>query len=147
MSIQISDSELQAEYTRRFRVPAGKHLSGPEDAYRHFQSFMSEKDREYFVATFLTARNQIIATEILFKGTVDYSIVYPRELIKRIINHNAVGVILAHNHPSGNPEPSIDDIKITNKLKQACKLIDATLHDHLVITASNYISMSSAGLI
>ncbi len=88
-----------------------------------------------------------IAVEDLFKGTVDQSSVYPREVIKRALDLNASGLIFVHNHPSGNLRPSESDKSLTNKLVSACKTVDLTPIDHLIISPSGYTSFKDLGLI
>ena len=83
----------------------------------------------------------------LFEGTLTTSAVYPREVIKMILEKDAAAVIFVHNHPSGNPNPSGDDQKITRKLKAACETIDVQLHDHLIIAGNDFTSMADKGMV
>ncbi len=89
---------------------------------------------EVFVALYLNTQYQLIQFEILFEGTLDHTAVYPRQIAKRCLEHNAAALIVAHNHPSGNSTPSHADIKLTAQLKKALALIDVKLLDHLVVT-------------
>ena len=75
--------------------------------------------------------------EELFKGTLTTSAVYPREVVKRALDNNAAALVFVHNHPSGNPNPSQDDLTITKKLKEAAKAIDVSIHDHLIIAGND----------
>jgi len=103
------------------------------DAERHLRTFIKDQHKEHFIVMFLSGANKHITTEVLFEGSITSSAVYPRELLKRILELGAVSLILAHNHPSGNPNPSVEDKQITQRIKEMCKLIDVQVHDHLVL--------------
>lgn len=104
-------------------------------------------EREEFVVIFLDNQHQLISTETLFTGTIDCSAVYPREVVKAALQHNAAAVILAHNHPSGQAEPSNSDKVITRRLVEALKLVDIRVLDHVVIGGNTAISFAERGLI
>ncbi len=108
--------------------------------FRHYQS-------EIFSCLFLNNQHQVIKLEELFKGTIDGAAVYPREVVKRCLYHNAAAVILAHNHPSGIAEPSQADIAITKKLKAALQTIDVRVLDHLVIGNTEVVSFAERDLL
>jgi len=103
--------------------------------------------REIFSCLFLNNQHQIVKLEELFKGTIDGAAVYPREVVKRCLYHNAAAVILAHNHPSGIAEPSQADIAITRKLKAALQTIDVRVLDHLVIGNTEVVSFAERDLL
>ena len=107
---------------------------------------MCSSDLEKFVCIFLNGRNQVIATETLFEGSLTTSAVYPREVIRRILYHGSAAVLFCHNHPSGNTNPSNDDLTITKKLVEAANTIDVTVHDHIIIAGTEYTSFSDKGL-
>ncbi len=86
-------------------------------------------------------------TEILFKGSLTTAAVYPREIIKTALKNHAAAIVCAHNHPSGNLNPSRDDVAVTEKIKMACKTVDIALHDHLIITGNGWYSFADHGLI
>jgi len=94
----------------------------------------------------LDTRHRLIACEELFQGTIDGASVYPREVVKRALHHNAAAVIFAHNHPSGVAEPSDDDARITRRLRDALALLDIRVLDHLVVGAGEVISLAQRGL-
>ena len=96
---------------------------------------------------FLDKRNQLIADEVQPTGTVDHAPVYPREVVKRALAHNAAAVILAHNHPSGVAEPSQSDQLLTSALKQALSLVDVRVLDHFVVAVGQTLSFAEKGLI
>ena len=100
---------------------------------------------EVFVALFLDTQNRTIAIEELFRGTLTQTSVYPREVVKRALYHNAGAVILAHNHPSGNLMASQSDIDLTRKLKEAGKLLDIQVLDHVIVAGQKYYSFADEG--
>ncbi|SEF35322.1 DNA repair protein RadC [Variovorax sp. NFACC27] len=102
---------------------------------------------ESFAVLFLDARHTLLAFEDLFRGTLTQTGVYPREVLKRALQHNASAVILAHNHPSGVVEPSPDDLAVTEALKSALALIDVRVLDHIVVGADRVASMAERGLL
>jgi len=103
------------------------------------------KKEECFMAIYLDAKNRVIADEILFTGTVTASAVYPREVVKAALARGAAAVIFAHNHPSGDPAPSPDDMAITRKLIEACAVMGVTVHEHLIIGREGYFSFADHG--
>ena len=143
----ISDSNLQSEYIKRFTLSSGERIGSADDVILHLRPFFTDPFREQFVVIFLNGKNAVITTEVLFEGTLTTSAVYPRELIRKILDYGAAALVIAHNHPSANPEPSKDDIFITKKLKDACVAIDAVIHDHLIIAGTTYTSFADRGLI
>ncbi|WP_044528955.1 RadC family protein [Herbaspirillum sp. B65] len=103
------------------------------------------REHECFVALFMNVRNQLIGTEELFRGTLNHSAVYPREVVKAALRHNAASVILAHNHPSGDPEPSDQDLDMTEALEDALELVDVELLDHFVVAGTRLYSFADHG--
>ena len=102
---------------------------------------------EQFRVLFLDRKNRLIADEIQQSGTVDHTPVYPREIMKRALEHGASAVILVHNHPSGDPTPSRADIEITREVAKAAQTLGVQLHDHLIIARSGHMSFKSQGLL
>lgn len=102
---------------------------------------------EQFRILFLNKKNILIADEMQSQGTIDQSAVYPREIVRKAIFHSASAIILVHNHPSGNPEPSKSDIEITNRIVQACQSIGVTVHDHVIVARGKFYSFKSNYLI
>ena len=100
-----------------------------------------------FAGIFLDAKNRVLASKILFTGTLTTSSVYPREVIKEALQHNAAAVIFAHNHPSGDVEPSKSDIKITKDLFFALKYVGIVLHEHMIVGNEGFYSFAAQGLI
>ncbi len=123
----------------------GDALSDPMAAGRYFAQRLRHHGHEVFAALFLDTRHRAIAFEELFHGTVDSSEVHPREVARRALAHNAAAVIVGHNHPSGNPEPSAADRAVTARLKQALALVDVRLLDHFVIADGPPVSLAARG--
>ena len=107
---------------------------------------MQFEPTEHFRVLFLDRKNRLIADEILGQGTVDRAPVYPREILKRALALESTAIILAHNHPSGDPTPSQSDIDMTKEIVQACRPISVTVHDHLIIGRDNIASFKTLGL-
>ena len=122
-------------------------LTNTSKAKDYLRARFRQHEIEIFSAIFLDTQHRVLAFEELFKGTIDGAAVYPREVVKRCIAHNAAAIILAHNHPSGVAEPSQADIAITAKLKQALALVDVRVLDHLVIGANEVVSLSDRALL
>jgi len=106
---------------------------------------LGDKNRECFKVIFLDAKNRVVSTETLFRGTLTASSVYPREVIRAALDHHAAALIFAHNHPSGDPKPSTDDISITRQLLFACRVMGITVHEHVIIGDSSYFSFADHG--
>jgi DNA repair protein RadC len=110
------------------------------------RSAMQYEGKEQFRVLFLDRKNRLIADEVMGKGTVDRAPVYPREVIKRVLELEASAIILTHNHPSGDPTPSQSDIDMTNQIITAAKAINISVHDHLIIGRNDTASFKSLGL-
>jgi DNA repair protein RadC len=106
-----------------------------------------DKQREYFEVIYLDAKNRVLSTQTLFQGTLTASSVYPREVVRAAMDHNAAALIFAHNHPSGDPAPSSEDGAITRRLVFACRLVDIVVHEHIVIGDDRYFSFADQGYI
>ena len=102
---------------------------------------------EQFRVLFLNKKNVLIADEVMAMGTIDQTPVYPREIVKRSLFHEAGALILVHNHPSGDPKPSNVDIDLTTQIINACKTVNVTVHDHVIIGGNEYYSFKSNMLI
>lgn len=122
-------------------------LSSPEKVSDYLSLKLGQLSREVFMVLFLDAQNRVITQEILFEGTLTQTSVYPREVVKRPLYHNAASVIFAHNHPSGVAEPSLADELITQELKKALALVDVRVLDHFIVAGNATLSFASRGLI
>lgn len=116
-------------------------IHGPEDLIEYLSMSMANLKEEVFKVVYLNSANKILAIEDLFKGTVDQSAVYPREIIKRAFELNASGLIFVHNHPSGDLKPSQSDLSLNRKLIEACKAVNLTPLDNLIISPTGYFSI------
>ena len=123
----------------------GALLSDPGSAGAYLASRLRGLPHEEFAVLFLDTRHRLITCEVLFRGSLDGAEVHPREVLKRALAHNAAAVILGHNHPSGNAEPSAADRAVTQRLKQALALVEVRLLDHLVIGDGSPVSMAERG--
>lgn len=108
---------------------------------------IGDKNREFFKVIFLDSKNQVIAADTLSEGTLTASSVYPREVIQKALSHDAAALIFAHNHPSGDPKPSSEDVAITRQLVFACKVMGLVAHEHIVIGNNRYYSFADQGFI
>jgi DNA repair protein RadC len=121
-------------------------INGPEDVLEYLSLSMSNLKEEVFKVIYLNSANVVLAAEDLFKGTVDQSAVYPREIIKKAFELNASGLIFVHNHPSGSLKPSKHDLSLNERLVKACHAVDLTPLDHLIIGSAGHISFKEKGL-
>lgn len=122
-------------------------LSSPALVRNFLRITLQERDYEVFMVLFLDAQNHVIDCEELFRGTLTQTSVYPREVVKRALFHNAAAVILAHNHPSGVAEPSHADEMLTATLKRALAMVDVTVLDHFVVGSGCVLSFLEQGLL
>ncbi len=129
------------------RVKHGDALACPQAVRDYLRVLLHDREHEAFVVVFLNSQNSVIAAEELFRGTLTQTSVYPREIVKAALQHNAAAVILAHNHPSGAAEPSRADELLTQTLKQALALVDVKVLDHFIVTAASVMSFAERGLI
>lgn len=143
--------QLQAvvEMSRRYlqeKLQRGDAINNVADVKNYLQSRLQQYPFEVFACLFLDNKHRVIAYEELFRGTIDSASVHPREVVRRVLQHNAAAIVLAHNHPSGVAEPSQSDTAITNKLKQALGTIDVRVLDHFII-GDEIVSFAERGLI
>lgn len=130
---------------RKFRK--GKTIRSPQDTEEFLIAELSNEPHEIFCVLHLTNRHRIIKFDRLFRGTIDGTSVYPREVVKRALELNSAAVILAHCHPSGVAEPSQADERITRRLKSALELVDIRILDHMIAAGDTVVSMASRGLL
>jgi DNA repair protein RadC len=129
------------------RIERGPLLSSPEAVGQYLQLKLGGRPHEVFAALFLDAQHRLLGFEELFRGTLTQTAVYPREVVKCALAHNAAGVILAHNHPSGTTEPSHADELLTRTLSDALGLIDVRVLDHIIVAHGASLSFAQRGLI
>ena len=142
--------KLVQSVARRYlkeQIIGENYIQSSENVLDYLRHNLRDRGREVFLVVLLNGRNQVLDIVELFEGTLTTSAVYPREVIKLILEKDAAAVIFVHNHPSGNPNPSKDDQNLTQKLKAACSTIDVQLHDHLIIAGNDYTSMADKGMV
>jgi len=138
------------ELARRYfeaSLPPGEAIRSPSDTEAYLQARIRHLGHELFCCLYLDNRHRVLRFDEMFRGTIDGTSVYPREVVKEALATNAAAVILAHNHPSGVAEPSQADERITRRLKAALELVDIRLLDHLIIGDGETTSMASRGLL
>jgi len=143
-------AQLQAvlEMGRRHlaeRLQRDSALESPQAVRDYLKARLRHEPHELFGCLFLDSRHRVLAFEILFHGTVDGASVYPRQVVKRALAHNAAALILTHNHPSGVAEPSQADRQLTRRLKEALALIDVRVLDHFIVGDGEPLSMMEHG--
>lgn len=122
-------------------------IKNPQSVVNAIRASIKDKAKEHFKLILLNTRNKIIDISTVSVGFLNTSIVHPREVFKDAIKHNAYSVVLAHNHPSGDTEPSEDDLTITKRLKEAGKILGIEVIDHIIISKNGYLSFKEKGLI
>jgi DNA repair protein RadC len=138
------------ELSRRLRARTPGHrvlLGKPADVYAAFGPLMEDLKREVFRVALLDAQNALLRDRVVSEGTLSASLVHPREVFKPAIVESAAGVILLHNHPSGDPTPSAEDIRLTRRLVECARLLDLPIHDHVVIGRGRFVSLAERGLL
>ena len=119
----------------------------PADAARRIIPRLRDLDREVFLVLILDSTNSVQQEVEVSRGTLNASLVHPREVFRAVIEHRAAAIIVAHNHPSGNPDPSQDDLAVTRQLAETGKVVGIPLHDHLIIGGNRYISLAERGIL
>lgn len=131
----------------REKLDRGEALGSPHAVRDYLRLRLHGLPHEVFVGVFLDAQNRVVAVEELFRGTLTQTSVYPREIVKRALHHNAAATIFAHNHPSGVAEPSRADELLTQTLRHALGLVDVKVLDHFVVGADAAMSFAERGLL
>lgn len=142
-AIILKAQSIVAEKMRTY----GTAITSSRLATQYLQLELANKEHEEFHVLFLSNSHKVIATEAMFRGSVDGASVYTREVVKAALKHNANAVVFAHNHPSGTTEPSVADRQITNRLVSALELIDIRVIDHIIIAGSETVSFAERGLL
>jgi DNA repair protein RadC len=137
------------EISRRISQPliAKESINSPADVVKQMQPLMRDLKVEIFVVCLLDSANHLLRIVKITEGILNSSLVHPREVFKPAIAEPAAGVILVHNHPSGNPEPSADDIQITRQIAESGKIIGIPVHDHIILAVDKYVSFAEKGLL
>jgi DNA repair protein RadC len=121
-------------------------LHNSRELFDYLYHTLRDRKREEFRVLFLDAKNRLLAARTLFEGTLTASGVYPREVVRAALDHHAAALLFAHNHPSGDPEPSPEDVAITRRLALVCRAMGIPVHDHIIIGANRYFSFADQGL-
>jgi DNA repair protein RadC len=138
------------ELSKRYLQPAKEkdlYVKTPQDAYEIIKSDIYNKEQEYLFLLTLDNRNKLISKDLISKGTINETLIHPREIFKTALAKNACSIILIHNHPSNKPDPSNEDITVTKRIFKAGINIGIPLTDHLVVTNDDFVSMKSQNLI
>lgn len=139
------------EWVRIVREPGAPPIDttaikSPADAAAIVRQRSQSEENECGYVLLLDCQNHLIHAQEVSRGTVNSSIITPRDVFRLAIRYNAIGIIVAHNHPSGNPTPSADDKKVSAQLLEAGRVLDIVLYDHLIVTQDRYFSFQEAGL-
>jgi DNA repair protein RadC len=129
------------------RFQRSHYLTSPDHTRQYLSLTLARETREVFGLILLDTRYGVLGLEILFQGTIDGATVYPREVVKRVLDANAAAVILVHNHPSGNPEPSRDEQLLTEKIIKALAMVEVRVLDHLIVAGGSVVSFAEQELI
>ena len=145
---QVKASQILAsvELSKRYLIRSNKRITSAQEVYEELKHF-STKTQEYFLSITLDGASHIINTRTVFIGTLNQSLVHPREVFCDAIADRAAGIIIAHNHPSGTLEASRADMQITQRLKEVSKLVGIELLDHVILSKHGYYSFSDEGLL
>ena len=144
---QLKIVEAAAQRMARGKMLGKPALSSWSALLDYCMAAMARAPKEEFRVLFLDRKNVLVADEVQSRGTVDHAPVYPREIVKRALEHSASAIILVHNHPSGDPTPSRADIDMTREIAAAAKALGIAVHDHLVIGRGGHASFKSLGLL
>lgn len=136
----VASLKFGGRIAQRLNQKEIKTIKESKDVFLYLKDELKNAKNEYFYAILLDTKNVIISKELISKGTLDQSLVHPREAFKSAIKKSAKSIIFAHNHPSGNPKPSKDDYAITERLVKIGELLDITVLDHIIIGENDYYS-------
>ncbi len=129
------------------RLTNGERFTSPEQVYRHYHYSLRDRRKEYFMALLLDGKNRILKEVRVSEGSLNQSIVHPREVFSPAVRESAAAIILVHNHPSGDPAPSREDREITRRLKDAGELMGVKVLDHIIIGDGGFVSFTALGLL
>ena len=141
---------LAKELTVRYRydsLAGADALSSPRAVLDFARARLAGQPYEAFLAIFLSAKNRVLGCQVIHEGTVDHAVVYPRKIVEEALKHRAAGLILVHNHPSGDPEPSDEDRRLTKTVADATRAVDIRVLDHIVIGREGYVSFAERRLL
>ncbi|MGP5440852.1 RadC family protein [Pseudomonas helleri] len=147
MESPVTEADIlqMAQQLAMSRLSKGRALTEPKLVLSHLQTLLQYHEYEVFALLLLDTKHRVIGFRELFRGTLDGASVYPREVVKIALEHNAAAVILVHNHPSGDPEPSQADRTLTTTLKNALNLVGTRILDHVVVGNEGCVSLAERG--
>ena len=147
MDSPVTEADIlqMAQQLAMSRLSKGRTLTEPRHVFSHLQTLLQYHEYEVFAVLLLDSKHRVIGFRELFRGTLDGASVYPREVVKIALEHNAAAVILVHNHPSGDPEPSQADRTLTTTLKNALDMIGTRILDHVVVGCEGCVSLAERG--
>jgi DNA repair protein RadC len=134
-------------HTMATEVSSAPILNNDEAVLRYLHVAMAHEPREQLRVLFLDTRHRLICDEVMSQGSIASAPCEPREIIRRALEVGAVGLLLAHNHPSGNPEPSRDDIQLTRRISEAARILGIMLYDHIIVARAGHTSLRSQGFV
>lgn len=132
--------------TRKYRGKVPQPIRGPEDVLSLTKKLQKE-EKEHFLVLLLNARHEVLRKETVSIGSLNASVVHPREVFKPALIHSAASIVLVHNHPSGDPEPSEEDLQITTRLKDAGELLGIGVLDHVIVASRGVVSLRARELL
>jgi DNA repair protein RadC len=147
MDSPVTEADIlqMAQQLAMSRLSKGRAMTEPRHVFSHLQTLLQYHEYEVFAVLLLDSKHRVIGFRELFRGTLDGASVYPREVVRIALEHNAAAVILVHNHPSGDPEPSQADRTLTTTLKNALDMIGTRILDHVVVGCEGCVSLSERG--
>ena len=141
----LAGLELGRRASRRVKSLNNVRITGSDEVFNYYRGFFVDKKQEYFYCIYLDTNKVVIKEKLLFIGTLDYSVVHPREVFKEAVNVSASSIICVHNHPSGNVVPSKNDFCITEKLVEIGDMLGIKVVDHIIIGSDKYYSFFENG--
>jgi DNA repair protein RadC len=147
MESPVTEADIlqMAQQLAMSRLAKGQALTEPKQVFRHLQTLLQYHEYEVFALLLLDSKHRVITFREIFRGTLDAASVYPREVVKIALEHNAAAAILVHNHPSGAPEPSQSDLTLTTTLKNALNMVGTRILDHVVVGREGSVSLAEMG--
>ena len=140
-AIELGRRVSNLEFTDRYCIRS------PEDAAKYMMNEMKFLSQEHFICLYLNTKNQVMHKQVVFIGSLNASIVHPREVFKEAFRRSAASIICLHNHPSGDPSPSREDIEVTKRLVECGKIIGIDLLDHIIMGENKFISLKEKGYV
>lgn len=147
MAIRVPVVKIQMVRERTMPYEESALISSPDEAVQLIRAYLGDADREHFVVLMLSTKHRVNAIHTVSVGSINATIVHPREVLKVAILSNAAAIVVGHNHPSGDPKPSEEDLSITERLLQACRIMGIELLDHVVLGENRHISFRESGLL